>query len=188
MNKTEKKKQIRKEIKAEILKLTEDYCSAASAEICCRVTELPEYKQAKTVFCFVGGFGEPDTMKFIRNALQDGKRVGVPLCMSDGIMEVREIKNPDTDLQTGAYGILEPAPLAALIAPEEIDFALLPCVTCDRSGNRLGHGKGYYDRYLAASKFPTCMICFDRLVREDIPMDVFDKRADVVITEAFKRI
>lgn len=184
MDKTAIKRQIRKEIKERIRGLSVEYIKAASGTICSRIISLPEYQNAGTVFCFAGSIGEPDTLAVIEDALSRGKRVGLPLCISDGIMEVREIKNPERDLKAGAFGIAEPAPGTALIEPEEIDFAVLPCVTCDKKGNRLGHGKGYYDRYLARAEFPTCMICFEQLISEEIPMDEFDRKADIVITEA----
>ena len=71
-----------------------------------------------------------------------------------------------------------------LIEADEIDFAVLPCVTCDHQGNRLGHGKGYYDRFLKGTKFSTCMICFEKLISGNIPMDDHDQKADSVITDA----
>lgn len=184
MEKIEIKKAIRREIKERISRLEADYCTEASRIICRRVLAEPAYQAASTIFCFVGSQGEPDTRKILQDALRSGKRVGVPLCVGDGIMEVREIKNLEQDLQDGFFGIPEPKPEQPVIQPEEIDFAVLPCVTCDHQGNRLGHGKGYYDRYLRDTEFPTCMICFEDLVCEEIPMDDHDQKADSVITDA----
>ena len=184
MDKIEAKKKLRQEIKAKIMELDADYCVRASERICQRVIAEPSYQAAETVFCFVGTGGEPDTRRILRDALEAGKRVGVPLCISDGIMEVRQITDLDRDLRSGYFGILEPLPGQPRIDAKDIDFAVLPCVTCDHQGNRLGHGKGYYDRFLQGTDFPTCMICFEALVSEGIPMDAYDQRADSVITDA----
>ena len=184
MNQIEIKKNLRREIKARIALLEEGYCQKASEIICKRVMAEPAYRTAKTVFCFVGTRGEPDTVKILQDALESGKRVGVPLCVADGIMEVRQISDLNKDLKPGVFGILEPLPVLPLIEADEINFAVLPCVTCDHQGNRLGHGKGYYDRFLKGTKFSTCMICFEKLISGNIPMDDHDQKADSVITDA----
>jgi len=177
------KTELRNEIKEKIKRLDLAYCESASELICSRVMALEEYKKAKNVFCFVGTKGEPDTRTIIKDALESGKRVGTPLCVADGIMEVYEIHGFD-DLRPGVFGILEPKPGLKLMEPDEIEFAVLPCVTCDHNGNRLGHGKGYYDRYLKRADFPTCMVCLEKLTSSEIPMNRFDKKADRVITDA----
>lgn len=184
MDKTEIKKNLRREIKSRIEYLEDSYCQKASEIICDRVIAEPAYQTAETVFCFVGTKGEPDTAKILQDALESGKRVGVPLCISDGVMEVRQIEDLTKDLKPGVFGILEPSPGLPIIKADEIDFAVLPCVTCDHQGNRLGHGKGYYDRFLKGTKFPTCMICFEKLISGNIPMDDHDQKADSVITDA----
>lgn len=184
----EKKRLLRKEIKERIKALDEDYCRWSDEIISSAVVTLPQFVQANTVFCFVGTGGEPDTRPIILKALEMGKTVGVPKCLSDSVMEVRKISSLD-DLEEGMYGIFEPKEGLQVIDPEAIDFSLIPCVTCDFNGNRLGHGKGYYDRYLENGKFFTCMICRGKLMSTDIPMDKFDVKPDMVIsdTEAIEK-
>lgn len=184
MEKTEAKRRLREEIKKRAKELDDGYCRAASRGICRRVIAEPAYQAAACVFCFVGTKGEPDTINILRDALTRGKRVGVPLCIADGVMEVRQIKDLEQDLRPGAFGILEPLPELPRIEAREIDFAVLPCVTCDHRGNRLGHGKGYYDRFLRGAEFPTCMVCFEKLTTEEIPMEHHDQKAGKVITDA----
>ncbi len=178
----EKKRLLRKEIKERIKALDEDYCRWSDEKISSAVVTLPQFVQANTVFCFVGTGGEPDTRTIILKALEMGKTVGVPKCLSDSVMEVRKIYSLD-DLEEGMYGIFEPKEGLQVIEPEAIDFSLIPCVTCDFNGNRLGHGKGYYDRYLENGKFFTCMVCRGKLMSTDIPMDKFDVKPDMVISD-----
>ena len=115
--------------------------------------------------------------------LQSGKRLGVPKCMEKGIMNVYEIHSLQ-ELHPGAYGILEPkeAP-ERLIQPGAIDFALIPCISCDRSGRRLGHGGGYYDRYLEKTRCVKAVLCREELLVDEIPVEEHDLRMDLVISE-----
>lgn len=183
---TEQKKILRKEIKERIRNLTPDYVARASQSIGDAVKADPDYKRADLVFCFVGTGGEPDTRSIIEDVLQRGKRVCVPLCTSDTEMEAIEIRNYDQDLAEGAYGILEPKEELPQVAKEDIQYALIPCVSCDVEGNRLGHGKGYYDRYLAGMAIPCAMLCYRKLMvpAGSIPIDIYDRKIDKVITDA----
>lgn len=184
MEKIEAKKNLRTEIRKRMDSLDDDYCERASQIITQKVLASAAYQDVDTVFCFVGMQGEPDTMNILEDALSKGKRVCVPLCVAEGVMETREIKDLRADLKKGYFGILEPSPTLPKVEADEIDFAILPCVTCDHRGNRLGHGKGYYDRFLRGTRFATCMICFEKLVSEEIPMDEYDQKADSVVTDA----
>ena len=67
------------------------------------------------------------------------------------------------------YGILEPKADCALVTPADIDFAVVPCLSFDRRGRRLGQGGGYYDRLLPQLACPTCLICRERLMSEAVP-------------------
>ena len=178
----EKKRALRAEIKEKIKALDDSYCKASDQEIFSKVAALKEYQDASTIFCFVGTGGEPDTRPIICHALGNGKTVGVPKCISDSEMVVYRISSLD-DLEEGMYGILEPKEGLQLLEPSDIDFSLIPCVTCDLDGNRLGHGKGYYDRYLKKGDFVTCMLCRGKLVSEEVPVDSLDVKPDFVITD-----
>ena len=105
------------------------------------------FQKAETIFCFVGTAGEIHTKPLIQAALDQGKRVAVPKCISKGIMEARQIRSLG-ELYPGSYGIEEPEKAAEIIGPEEISLALVPCLTCSGDGRRLGYGGGFYDRFL----------------------------------------
>lgn len=177
------KNELREEIKDKIKELSPCYIEEASEKIFRKIIENADYINAKTVFIFVGTKGEPNTYRLLSHSLKLGKTVGVPLCLSDGEMTVIKIKNLETDLEKGHYGIMEPKRELPVISSDSIDFAVIPCVTCDYEGNRLGHGKGYYDRYLQHTKFTTCMICFEKLISSNIPLDSNDISIDMVITD-----
>ncbi len=176
------KKILRKEVKQSILKLNSEYCEEANARIIDYIISWKEYVDADTVFCFVGTDTEINTTRILEHALRQGKRLGVPRCIQKGIMEVYEIKSLN-DLEEGSYGILEPRAGTPLIRPEEIRLALVPCLTCNEKGQRLGYGGGFYDRYLARTDARRAVLCRSALIRESIPSDRYDLDMDYVITE-----
>lgn len=154
----------------------------ADARILDAAAALPEFQEAETIFCYVGMAGEINTRPLLEQILGSGKRLGVPRCQEKGIMHVCEIKDL-TQLKKGYYGILEPDGACPVILPEEIDLAVIPCMSCDVQGRRLGKGGGYYDRYLEQTSFPKAALCRQQLMEREIPMEVHDQRMDLVITE-----
>lgn len=153
-----------------------------SGEIAERVFSLPEYKEAGTIFTFVGMDLEVDTRRIIQKALSEGKRVAVPKTFGKGIMVPCEISGLQ-DLMPGRYGIPEPKEDAPEVSLGEGDLILVPCLACDLEGMRIGHGAGYYDRLLAGSRAFKAILCFDALVVDGIPYDDLDVRSDIVVTE-----
>lgn len=179
----EQKRQKRKEIRQRIKQLESQYCADADRKILEHIVGLKEFQQAETVFCYVSTETEVDTVPILKEVLQSGKRLGVPKCTGKGIMDVCGITSLD-ELTVGAYGILEPNEKCRIIlSPEEIDFSLIPCISCDRKGNRLGHGGGYYDRYLKQSRGVKAIVCRSRLMLEEVPTEPHDVRMDLVISE-----
>lgn len=178
----EKKKQLRQKIREIQKTLTSDYCKKADLAICERIFALPAYAEAKTVFCFVGTAEEIDTEHLLKQAWKDGKEVLVPRCAEKGVMHVYEISSVD-DLEIGQHGIREPKRACRLVQPEKIDFAVIPCMSCDKLGYRLGHGGGYYDRYLEYKTFPTAVVCREKLMLEKVPVGIYDRCMDWVVSE-----
>lgn len=176
------KTELRKHIRKLQSCLQPEYIAACDKKIAERVLGLSEYRRAATVFLFVSTAAEIDTAPLLLNALADGKRVAVPRCIGDGIMRACVISGTE-DLAEGAYGILEPRDTCPPLPAGEIDFGVIPCVSCDRQGNRLGHGGGFYDRYLAGAAFPAAALCRELLLCDSIPSGNFDVTVDMVITE-----
>lgn len=154
-----------------------------SAAVTARALALPQYKQASTIFCFVGTARELDTNGILTAAFADGKRVCVPLAEADGVMTAREIPSVQALVSTGSFGIREPAADAPLVEAADIDLAFVPCSAADRRRNRVGKGGGYYDRYLAGSAMYKAALCPSALVVRRLPVKETDVPVDIVVTE-----
>ena len=182
MDITEEKRSLRAAVRTKARTLDEAYQQAASAAICRHLTAHPAYHAAAVVLAFVGTKYEVDTEALLRGVWADGKALCVPRCREEHLMDVCAIRSYD-DLESGAYGILEPKADCPVVSPQDIDFAVIPCVTFDRSGSRLGQGGGYYDRFLPLLRCPTFLVCREKLVVEHVPCETHDCRCDYLVTE-----
>lgn len=176
------KKELRGQIRQKAAELTASYRDAASAGIASRLVLFPWFQQVETIFIYVSMCSEPATEMLIDTALGMGKRVLVPRCLSAGVMEAVEISHRD-ELLPGHYGILEPAPGLPVVDGYQIDLAVIPCMSADRGGGRLGHGAGYYDRFLRGLSCYKVCLCFEALLSDKIPMEETDICMDRVVTE-----
>ena len=103
----------------------------------------------------------------------------------DTTMTAIEIRDPEKDLVVSFYDLLEPREGLPEVGKDEIDFAVIPCVSCDHAGNRMGHGRGYYDRYLPLCTNAVRMIAAFEVQRTDlIYTEETDCAANVLVTEA----
>lgn len=182
MTKQTEKQRLRRIIHTLEATLSPRYLAESGRIIAARLQAMPEYRIAGTVFCFAGVRREIDTRPVLQHALSSGKTLCVPLCVGQGIMELRQITGL-AQLSPGAYGIPEPPADSPCLQADEVDFAILPCICCDHSGRRLGRGGGYYDRFLAHYRGGAVLLCRERLIREEIPMEPRDIPVPWVLTE-----
>lgn len=182
MNIYDEKKKIREDVKEIVNNLSDEYIKDSNYKIISRVLDSDEYKDANTIFTFVSTSREIDTISIIKDALNNNKTVGVPKCVAKGIMEVYEIKSLK-DLTLGKYDILEPKNNCNVINKDKIDLVIMPCVTCNEKGQRLGYGGGYYDRYLEHCDAKKLIMCREILMKYNIPMASHDILMDMLVTE-----
>ena len=151
-----------------------------SAEILAALEAHPAFRAADTVLLYHSLKDEVDTHEFIRKWSRL-KRILLPVVVGDDL-ELRVYTGPE-DLAIGAYGIEEPTG-ARFTDYAAIGFIAVPGVAFDRNGNRLGRGKGYYDRLLP--RIPAAYkagICFPYQLVEEVPAEPFDIRMDEIITQ-----
>lgn len=147
---------------------------------------LEEYKNCKTLFAFVSTPIEVDTSKIIETALKDGKRLAVPKCIDKtGLMDFYYISSTDC-LKKGAFSIMEPdETLCEKVTDFSDGLCLVPGLCFDYQGYRLGFGKGYYDRFLEKFCGISVGICYSRCIEKELPKGIFDKNADILVTDKF---
>ena len=159
-----------------------------SADIVEQVILLHEYVRARGIACYVSKDSEVNTRLILRNALDRGKRVLVPVVKTGDIeLFFSEIKDLGKELQPGTFGILEPKP--EFVRPVEldaVDLIFVPGIVWDREGYRLGWGRGYFDR--ALTKLPEHVrsigLAFNMQMITRVPKDQFDVPVNMVITES----
>jgi len=160
-------------------------CSSAtrqplSAKILAALEAHPAFRAANTILLYHSLKDEVDTHDFIEKWSRQ-KHILLPVVVEDNL-ELRTYTGPH-DLHIGAYGIEEPSgePFTDYAA---IELAVIPGVAFGKDGNRLGRGKGYYDRLLphlpAAYKIG---ICFPFQLVEEVPAEAFDIRMDEIIAQ-----
>lgn len=182
MNVKESKKKLRVQVKEKLEHYSHEWMLEQSKIIVPHILNSTEYQNADVIFCYVSVGKEVNTIPILEHALKTGKRVGVPLCTGKGVMEVREIHSLK-DLKPGSYGILEPKEQTTRIEKEDIDYGIIPCVSADQQGRRLGHGAGFYDRYLEGTNFTKVILCFEEGMALEVPVDEHDIWMDQVVTQ-----
>lgn len=180
-----KKDELRRALRARRRALTSEETARAGGEIARRVLSLREVREAGTLLLYLAAFNEPDTDELIARLRSSGKRVAVPVCDADELLITPVYIDAATRLSRGAYGIREPASGTAA-RTEDIELAVLPGIAFDKSGARVGFGKGYYDRFLSGFRGARIGVCYDFQLLDRLPSEPHDIGMDIIVTE--KRI
>lgn len=179
------KKELRTTLRAILEKIGPDEIQRRSAQVAARLVEQPEYARAGTMLVYLSLPTEVDTTPIVLRAWQDGKRVVVPQVLWDSRQMIPiEIQSLEDDIEISAMGIRqpirgEPAPI------ETIDLVIVPGIGFDTSGNRLGRGRGFYDRFLGRREFRgvACGVAFEEQITPSIPAGPTDVAMNLVVTD-----
>ncbi|MBO4837964.1 MAG: 5-formyltetrahydrofolate cyclo-ligase [Lachnospiraceae bacterium] len=178
------KTELRRTLRLRQSALSADYVHAASDRIQGLVLSSSAYREAQSICLYLHMPYEPATDRILRQALADGKTVYVPKCVSRTEMLAVRIRDL-SGMKPGAFGIPEPADITETRAAADLDLILVPCLSAAPDGRRLGHGAGYYDRFLAGAGLTgrAVCLCFRRMLCGEIPADDYDIRIPQIITE-----
>jgi 5-formyltetrahydrofolate cyclo-ligase len=137
----------------------------------------PQVRRAATVTAYVAIGGEPGTGPLLDGLRAAGKRVLLPVLLSDGDLDWAVYHGPES-LVAASRGLLEP--IGPRLGPGAIgtaDAVLVPGLAVDRNGVRLGRGGGSYDR--ALGRVPvgtfTCVVLYDDEVGVPVPAEPHDR-------------
>lgn len=184
------KKHMRQLIKDQKSMMSDAEIEELSASLCLDLYKLDEYKNASCIFAYVSYNQEVRTRDLIEHALKDGKKVAVPRVYGD-IMSFKYILGL-RDLIPGYMGIPEPSEELECADNREDDvLMIMPGLAFDEAGNRVGYGKGYYDRYLAQhnrTRYTKVALAYDFQIVDRIEADAFDVKTDILIGAPSRRI
>lgn len=144
---------------------------------------IDEYINSKSIYIYMDINNEVNTKQIILNALDNNKKVAIPK-ISNNIMNFYYIQNIN-QVKKGYFNILEPT--TNDIALDDNSLIILPGIVFSKSKNRIGYGKGFYDKYLSVNnKNIKIALCYDFQIIDSIPHTKNDIPLDIIITE--KRI
>jgi 5-formyltetrahydrofolate cyclo-ligase len=179
------KAQLRKSRRALRNSIPESARVARSQRIVERVTADPVFTAAQRVALFwpMLDRNEVDVRPIDRAARDQGKLVAYPLLKDDGDM-VLLLADP-SELDERGHGFAEPREDAAPVAIDEKLLVVVPALAVDLSGQRIGYGKGYYDRLLTRIAPPAfaLAVAYDFEVVAEVPVTEGDYPVDMVVTD-----
>ncbi|MGN0452892.1 MAG: 5-formyltetrahydrofolate cyclo-ligase [Ruminococcus sp.] len=184
---TEEKAMLRAHYRSMRKKMTADYKRKLDLEVVSRFLCSDEYMSAKLILLYCAASGEIETRDLMRAALVNRKLVALPKCGEGNTMKFYYVDSFDK-LSKGAYGIMEPDTEKCAEVTDFTDaLCVLPGLSFDPQGNRLGSGKGYYDRFLEGFEGTTVGLCYASFVKWSLPADVHDIPAKVLVTDRYIR-
>ncbi len=150
-----------------------------------KICALPQYGNAKVVLTYMGFGTEIETQPFFERVIADGKIVVLPRVDRASQTLILHSARGMSELMTSKYGILEPGTDAPIVAVTSVDFVLMPGVAFDRNGNRLGYGRGYYDKLMSTANPALAGVAagFSCQIVDKVPIGPHDKKVDCIITE-----
>lgn len=192
------KQELRKEIRNRKRQFSQDQLGELSLSAISKLRKHPKVMAAHTLLLYYSLPDEVNTHEWIEELVAKGKRVLLPVVVNDKDMVIREYTGKH-DLAEGSFHIMEP--IGKLFPEEkypEIEVAIIPGMSFDDTGHRLGRGKGYYDRFLTklrgmeenhcerkeadGTEVYKIGICFGFQKLQEIPFESHDILMDEVTT------
>lgn len=145
-----------------------------------------DFLNNRVIMIYVSMEEEVDTWTMIKEALKAGKTIAVPYSLKEtnDLIPIK-IRDLEKDLEKGYYGIYQPKKISNNQVPlKDIEIVIVPGVAFDAKKNRLGRGKGCYDKFIKnlPKKVITIGLCFDFQIVKNLPVDQFDLPVDKIIS------
>ena len=177
------KKEFRRGIRRRIAEQDEAYLEKSDEKIYDILSGLDEIKNAKEIYAYWSVKKEVDTHRLKDSLLKEGKKVFLPVSEPGGSMSF--VRLTDTGhMRNGLYGLPVPPEGAEEAEPDETAVIIVPALTFDEKGYRMGQGGGYYDRWLAEYKVFSIGLARDALICPEVPTMPHDRRVDCVVSES----
>lgn len=178
------KTKLRKRLQAERSHMSAEAVAASSELVSRHILACDAYRKAQCIMGYLAFGKELSIDMVLETALAEGKKVVVPLVTSATEMEAVVLYNMQ-DFELDRYGIRSVRQPAKACALQDIDLVLVPGVSFDKEGGRMGMGAGYYDRFLPQVKNALLMgIAYDCLLQDELPKDEYDVSMQFLASES----
>jgi len=152
-----------------------------SMDLCARLE--PQLRSAHSILFYAPMPDELDVWPLLEKLLKTHAVCALPAFdAATQFYSARRVKNLETDIFTGKFGVAEPLPECESVPLNRFDLVLVPGMAFDLAGNRLGRGKGFYDRILAEVSGVKCGVAYDLQLLESLPTEAHDAKVTFIFT------
>ena len=180
---THEKRALRAELRERRRTITSVERASATDAVTENLEALTSSLQVTSLAAYLSTPDEPNTRDFLHWACGQGIRVLLPISREDGLLDWAPYDGQDEDQDV--FGM--PTPTTEILPPMAIngvDLIIVPAASVDRTGMRMGWGRGYFDKTLGSMERcpPVYAVIFDSELVDTVPSEVHDKRVDGVVT------
>ncbi|MDL9981228.1 5-formyltetrahydrofolate cyclo-ligase [Microbacterium candidum] len=178
------KRALRADLRERRQAMSQSAREAAADSLRRNLDALVDRFSARTISCFLSTPIEPGTRRFVTDAVGRGIRVLLPVTRADGLLDWA-VADPEGEIAEGLFG--QPEPVGELLGPialDEADLLLIPAAAVDRTGMRLGWGRGFFDKTLGSMNHcpPVYAVVYDSEVLDIVPRDAHDEPVTGAVT------
>lgn len=175
------KSDLRQKIRAALEKISPAVRAVESIDLCARLE--PQLRSAHTILFFAPLADELDVWPLLEKCIAAKKICALPAFDSaKQTYGARIVFDTATDVVEGKFGVREPLVTCPEASLTEFDLMLVPGMAFDAHGNRLGRGKGFYDRILAGASGVKCGVAYDFQLLESMPTEPHDAKVSFIFT------
>lgn len=179
----ETKRQVRAEMRARLKQIGSVPFRDGSSPALARLENEALWQRARSILGYWATGHEIDIWPALERARGLGKTVALPRYdRNNQLYGAAEAPYDLRDLARDAFGILEPPADSPRVAPNRLDFILVPGLAFDVMGRRLGRGKGFYDRLLAEVNGIKCGVALDEQIVDALPAEPHDVAMNIILT------
>jgi 5-formyltetrahydrofolate cyclo-ligase len=180
---THQKRALRVELRERRRTLTSAERARATTALTANLEALTARLGVASVAAYLSTPDEPSTRDYLHRACDRGIRVLLPISRDDGLLDWAPYDGAAED--EDVFGM--PTPTTEVLGPiaiNEVDLILVPAATVDRTGMRMGWGRGYFDKTLGSMERcpPVYAVIFDSELVDSVPSEVHDQRVNGVVT------
>lgn len=180
----EQKRALRAKVREGRRLLSDAELRTAASGVSAQLNALVDSRDACSISCFLSAATEPGTRDFVRTAAARGIRVLLPISRADGLLDWA-VADDTENFAEGMFALDEPAgETLGTLAVHDVDLMIIPAAAVDSAGVRLGWGRGYFDKTIAAMTDcpPIYAVTYDSEILDDLPREAHDQPVTGVVT------